>query len=198
MKHTFLLLVAFTMFFASCKKDEVITAHPETQKITNLHAPADVRDQQTGEIIQENPYIYFSFAKADTVPQTESWDIAFKGTKIITNSGVSGSGNAKATIIASTFDDVLEANDADLAIDTDTQLAIPYGSDNGWYHYNPTNHLITPIAGRVIVVKTNDGKYAKMEILSYYKDAPADPTPTTQDATLTFNFVYQGDGTNKF
>jgi len=198
MKHTFLLLIAFAMFLTSCKKDEVITTHPDAQKITNLHAPADVRDQQTGEIIQENPYVYFSFAKADTVEKTESWDIAFKGTKIITNSGVSGTGNAKAAIISDVFNDVSEVNDADLAVDTDTQLAIPYGSDNGWYHYNPTNHQITPIAGKVIVVKTNDGKYAKMEILSYYKDAPAEPTPTTQDATLTFNFVYQGDGTNKF
>ncbi len=198
MKHTFLLLVAFTFFFASCKKEEVITTHPETQKITNLHAPADVRDQQTGDITQENPYVYFNFAKADTVPQTENWDIAFKGTKIITNSGVSGTGDAKATILSATFDDVTEVNDSNLKVDTDAVLAIPSGSDNGWYHYNPTNHLITPIAGKVIVVKTNDGKYAKMEILSYYKDAPAEPTATTQDATLTFNFIYQGDGTNKF
>ena len=198
MKYTLLLLTVFAIFLSSCKKEEITKTPLETKKITNLHAPGDVRDHQTGEIIQENPYLYFSFEKAAIVNNTESWDIAFKGTKIITNSGISGSGNAKATVATSTFDDVTEINDSDLQVDTDTKLAIPYGSDNGWYHYNPTNHLITPIAGKVILVKTNDGKYAKMEILSYYKDSPAQPTSSTQDATLTFNFVYQEDGTNKF
>ena len=199
MKYTLLLLTALAVFLSSCKKDDdPVVVHPEIKIITNLYVPGDVRDQQTGEITQVNPYHYFSFEKGAVVDSTDSWDIAFKGTKIITNSGVSGTGSAKAAVLSSTFADVTEVNDAELAQDTDTQLAIPYGSDNGWYHYNPANHLITPIAGKVIVVKTNDGKYAKMEILSYYKDAPADPTPTTQDATLTFNYVYQGNGTNKF
>jgi len=198
MKYTLLLFAAVAIFLSSCKKDETIVVHPETQKVTNLHAPGDVRDHQTGEITQINPYLYFSFEKGTSVDESESWDIAFKGTKIITNSGVSGTGSAKATVLASIFDDVTEVNDADLKSDTDTQLAIPYGSGNGWYNYNPTNHLITPIAGKVIVVKTNDGKYAKMEILSYYKDSPIEPTAMTQDATLTFNYTYQGDGTNKF
>lgn len=201
MKYTFLMAMALMALFSSCEKDdEPIVNHPDTQVVTNLFAPADVRDLQTGEIIETNPYVYFSFAMGQAVDSLDSWDIAFKGTHIITNSGVSGTGNAKSAIVESTFADVTEVIESVLRVDTDAEKAIPGGSDNGWYHYaGPPSHLITPIAGRIIVVKTNDGKYAKMEILSYYKDAPSEPNAMTdQGATLTFNYTYQDDGTNKF
>ncbi|HHB78771.1 MAG TPA: hypothetical protein ENK85_06025 [Saprospiraceae bacterium] len=200
MKYTFSIFAILAMFLSSCKKEDPVIAHPDTQKVSNLYAPADVRDQNTGQIVQENPFVYFSFKEGGAVDSTASWDIAFKGTVIITNSGVSGTGNAKSAIVNSTFADVTEAPaDDQLRVDAATEYAIPWGSGNGWYNYNPTNHLISPIAGKVIVVKTNDGKYAKMEILSYYKDAPAQPNPAVdQGSTLTFNYVYQDNGTNKF
>ncbi len=201
MKHTILILAAFVVFISSCKKEvDPVVPHAESKKVTNLYAPADVRDQTTGEITQTNPFVYFSFAKGTAVDSLDSWDIAFKGTVIITNSGISGTGQAKSTIVNSTFDDLTEAPaDSELKEDSATAYAIPWGSGNGWYNYDPTSHLISPIAGRIIVVKTNDGKYAKMEILNYYKDAPAQPDPTVdQGSTLTFNFVYQDNGTNKF
>ena len=50
-------------------------------------------------------------------------------------------------------------------------LAICTGSDNGWYNYNRATNLILPIPGRTIVLRTADGNYAKMRILSYYKDS---------------------------
>jgi hypothetical protein len=54
--------------------------------------------------------------------------------------------------------------------------------------------VITPIAGRTIVVRTADGKFAKVEILNYYKNAPASPTMTDASRYYTFRFKFQPDG----
>ena len=168
------------------------------KKVENLYAPGDVRDYQTGEIVQLGTRKYFSFSQGTTVDETAAWDIAFKGTEIITNSGVHGNSQAAAVVVSDTFAAVTQApDDSDFNVDTDILNAIASGSDNGWYHYNPINHMITPVAGRVIIVRTNDGKYAKLEMLSYYKDQTT--TPTQEDgAYLTFNYVYQADGSKDF
>jgi hypothetical protein len=76
--------------------------------------------------------------------------------------------------------------------------AISTGSGNGWYNYNSTTHVISSIPGRIIVVKTNDNTYAKIEIINYYQNAPAAPVNTDISRYYTFRYTYQGDGTRKF
>jgi hypothetical protein len=51
------------------------------------------------------------------------------------------------------------------------------------------------------VIKTSDGKYAKLEMKSYYKGNPDTTTPTFADLATrpasrfyTFRFAYQADG----
>ena len=56
----------------------------------------------------------------------------------------------------------------------------------------PPTFLITPTAGRILVFKTADGKFAKVEILSYYEGAPENPDAfVDQSRYYTFNYVYQ-------
>jgi hypothetical protein len=80
--------------------------------------------------------------------------------------------------------------------------AIPTGSGNGWYTYTGATNLVAPIAGKVIVVKTAENRYAKFEILSYYKGAPASPAPepagADKDRYYTFRYVYQPNDTRVF
>ncbi|EPR65279.1 HmuY family protein [Cyclobacterium qasimii] len=90
---------------------------------------------------------------------------------------------------------------ATFSMDTETELAIPTGSGNGWYSYNSTTHAIKPIPGKVILLQTASGNYAKVEILSYYKGSPSDEAldPLTDvGATYTFQFVLQPNGTTIF
>ena len=77
--------------------------------------------------------------------------------------------------------------------DSESAYAVPTGSGNGWYNYEgPPTHLITPIAGRTLIFKTHNGRYAKMEIQSYYKNAPESPNAFTDEAQVyTFNYTYQ-------
>ncbi len=200
---TIKLVVALILFIGlnSCTSDDIEETQESNlivKKIENLHAPSDVRDYSTGEIISEGITKYFSFSQGTTVAATANWDIAFKGTTIIVNGGVHGSSNAAAAVLVSTFEAVTQApSDEDFKIDTAIVNAIASGSGNGWYNYNPATHLITPIPGRVIVIKTHDGKYAKMEMLSYYKNQTTTPEDG-DDAYLTFNYAYQPNGTKRF
>lgn len=200
MKQTKLFLVAILvlMLNACSSNDSEEPVQLETEQITNLYAPADVRDYQTGEIIEEREFVYFSFAEGTTVLEDDNWDIAFKGTEIIVNSGIHGDTQAAATVTVGTFTEITEVpNDVVFKEDTDIINAIPTGSGNGWYNYNPATHAITPIPGRIILVRTHDGKYAKMEILSYYKDMSNNPAPE-DSSYYTFNYVYQNNGSTSF
>ncbi|MBF4985371.1 HmuY family protein, partial [Nonlabens mediterrranea] len=76
--------------------------------------------------------------------------------------------------------------------DSSTSFAIPTGSDNGWYNYNFMTNIVSPIPGQIIVIRTRDGRYAKIEILSYYENQDT----TAEGRYFTFNYVYnpnQGD-----
>ncbi len=198
MKQTKLFLATIlVLILNSCASDDnPIQASLEAKQTSNLYAPADVRDYQTGQIIEKREFVYFSFDSEGVVTQNDNWDIAFKGTTIIVNGGIHGNTQAVAVIVLGTFAEITEVPDAtEFKQDTDIINAIPTGSGNGWYNYNPANHDITPIPGRIILIKTHDGKYAKMEILSYYKDMIIDGD---YPAYYTFNYVYQDNGSTTF
>lgn len=195
------LLLSLFSLFASCSNDDDKTtsaATLETKTFSNLHAP------QTGGQGQPvgGAFTKFSFSQNATVTN-DSWDIAFRGTTIIVNGGTAigitdeptRTGNGAVSIVSNTFDAIKTTPVATSFIqDKLNSYAIPTGSGNGWYNYNATTNLILPIAGKVFVIKTHDGKYAKMEIISYYKDAPANPNATSLTRYYTFNFVYQPNG----
>lgn len=161
----------------------------ETKKIESLHAPGEGRGEYTG------PFTKFSFSEGKQV-EDDNWDIAFRATQIIVNGGAkigiadepNRAGNASLSIVSNTFSEVLEAPvDERFKQDTDGVYALPTGNGNGWYNYSFTTHIISPIAGKILVVKTHNGHYAKIEILSYYK-IPQDMSSDSQ--YFTFNYIY--------
>ncbi|WP_229216614.1 HmuY family protein [Dyadobacter sp. 3J3] len=151
-------------------------------------------------IAQPNTYNYFSFASGTQVPATDAkttkWDLAFNGTTILTNGGTSGSGQGGAMIVEKPFDTITEAPKDGYKVDGGSGNAIASGSGNSWYKYDMTVHAILPIVGRTILVKTAEGKFAKIEFVSYYKGAPED-VPTEESKYYTFRYVL-ADENGKF
>lgn len=199
-----LSLLALFIFTASCSSDddknEVVPV--VTTKVSNIAAP------QTGGQGQPagGAFAKFSFSQNKLVTDN-SWDIAFRGTTIIVNGGAKigiadepeRTGSGAVSIVSGTFASVTAFPAAStFAQDAAAVYSIPTGSGKGWYSYNADTHIISPIAGKVFVVKTHDGKYAKFEILSYYKDAPASTTQTSESPYYTFNFAYQANSTTTF
>jgi len=199
--------------FASCDKDDngqgnmVVT----TQTVRDL--PADTIlgiNTITGQPYGAGKYTFYSLENNAVIPSADSatskWDIGFRGTTIITNSGNSGPGQGGGFVLTGLFDD-LKTIPADSTFRIDnapTSYAITSGSNRGWYVYNAPVNLITAIPGRVLVIRTASGKYAKVEILNYYKGGV---TPAVSDADdiklrrqrfFTFRYTYQPNGTKTF
>jgi HmuY protein len=198
-----ILVLSVFSLLTSCSSDDENTSATvtlETKTFSNLYAP------QTGGQGQPvgGAFTKFSFSQNETVTD-DSWDIAFRGTTIVVNGGTAigitdepaRTGSGAVSIVSNTLDAITTIPTASTFVQDGTNTyAIPTGSGNGWYNYNATNNLITPIAGKVFVIKTHDGKYAKMEIISYYKDAPANPDASSLTRYFTFKYVYQPSGTS--
>ena len=198
MKTIKFLTIALAMTsFLACSDDSDDLLPVVSITIEDLHAP---QEGGMGQPIS-GPFTKFDF---DTGMETDSetdWDIAFRATDIIVNRGSSmgtideptRNGDGGAYIAMGTMADVTEVDVSLFAQDSENGYAIMSGSGNGWYTYTgPPTFLVTPTAGRILVFKTADGKFAKVEILSYYQGAPDSPDAfTDQSRYYTFNYVYQ-------
>ena len=198
MKTIKFLTIALAMTsFLACSDDSDDLLPVVSITIEDLHAP---QEGGMGQPIS-GPFTKFDF---DTGMETDSetdWDIAFRATDIIVNGGSSmgtideptRNGDGGAYIAMGTMADVTEVDVSLFAQDSENGYAIISGSGNGWYTYTgPPTFLVTPTAGRILVFKTADGKFAKVEILSYYQGAPDSPDAfTDQSRYYTFNYVYQ-------
>lgn len=162
---------------------------------SDIHAP---QTGGQGEPVG-GPFTKFSFDTGEVTDSETAWDIAFRGTTIAVNGGVlTGTseepvrnGAGAATIVDGLFAEVTSTEGLTFTQDAEGAFAIPSGSDNGWYNYNFMTNLVTPIPGKILVFRTHDGKVAKVEVLSYYEGAPANPNGFTDASRYyTFNYVY--------
>lgn len=185
-----LSLSLFTL--VSCSKDDDNTVTPpvvavETKTVANIDADA----------ANKGSFTLYSLVDNKVIPNSDSattkWDIGFKATTIIINGGTSGPGKGQAQVITGVFNQLVTAPETGYTTDAAAKKAI-----TGWYSYNMTTHVISPVTGAVIVLKTANGNYAKLEVTSYYKDAPATPDQNSTSRYYNFRFAYQPDGTRKF
>lgn len=188
-------ILALAVLITSCSKDDDTpqAVALETKTVTNLYAPqTGGQGQPVGGVFTK-----FSFSE-NAIVTNDNWDIAYRGTTIIVNGGApigitdepTRTGIGAISIVSGTFDTVTAfPASTTFKQDANATYAIPTGSGNGWYSYNQATNIISPTAGKVFVVKTHDGKYAKFEILSYYKDAPATPNASSLGRYYTFKFV---------
>jgi hypothetical protein len=204
-------VLAAVVILQSCTKEE--TSAPQVTLIekivTDIPADTIVGLSPIGQPIGAGKFTFFSFENNAVVANSDSnstkWDIGMRGTTIITNGGTSGPGKGGAFVYVGTFDDLVSVPaDSTFKVDVTPNFAIPALDNRGWYTYNRQVNLVTPLPGRVLVFRTATGKYAKVEIINYYKGGVT-PAATAPDAVkiyaqryYTFKFAYQGDGTTVF
>ncbi len=222
MRKFSILLAAVIIAFSSCKKEDVVTPVDTTNdgsfkvftqgKVTtvqNLIADTIIGISPIGQPYGTGKYSFYSIENNSLVPSSDSatnrWDIAFRGTSILTNAGTSGPGNGGAFVQVGTFD-AISAVSADSTFRTDAAplYAIPLGSGKGWYNYNGASNLLTPIPGRVMMIRTASGKYAKLEILNYYKTGVTPSSTAPDDIKINtqryynFRYTFQANGSTTF
>ena len=204
-------LVLSIALVACSKEEEIIVPPVSAITVNDLAADTvtglgpDGRPQSAGTIT------YYSLVDNKVVSSTDAattkWDIAFSSTKILINGGTSGPGLGGAFVFKGLFDDLKTIpTDSSFATDNATaaSYAIPLGSGKAWYTYDGLTTLVSPIAGRVLVIKTASGKFAKIEILNYYKGGVTLPANASVSDKLfkqryyTFRYAYQPNGSKVF
>jgi len=172
------LIITFATFvFTACSDNTTGTVDApvseiEIKTVENLHAPFDRENPES------TPFVFFNLRTGETVDTedaaTDNWDIGFRGTSIIVNSGTSGPGNAGAVMLDVPFDQVAIAPSEGYRQDSADESAIT--GNGGWYTYtgngNPP-HAVISHDDTTIILKTADGnQFVKLNIMSYYEGNP--------------------------
>jgi hypothetical protein len=118
-------------------------------------------DTVTVDASDSRAWRFFDFARGSIVtpPDTGGWDLAVRRYHIVAHDAV-------ADVGATPFGGIDRAPTHGFTANTvgrdTTNAAIAH-----WYRYSMLTHRLEP-SGHVYVVRTRGGRYAKMEILSYY------------------------------
>jgi hypothetical protein len=200
-----------SVFLFSCSKSTTTVVAPlSATTVKDLPADTIVGITPQGQPFGTGKFTFYSLEKNTIIANSDSattkWDLAFNGTKILTNSGNSGSGLGGAFIQIGLFEE-LKTISSDSVFKTDngpSSYAVTFGSGRGWYTYDPIKNLVTPLAGRVLVIRTASGKYAKVEIIAYYKGGATlaatapDAEKISKQRYYTFRYIFQPNGTRNF
>ena len=210
MRSTAIVLLVASFLFAACKKDKVIESILIANSVNDLPADTIIGIAPSGQPYGSGKFTFYNLETKSVVSNVDSatnkWDLGFKGTLIVTNSGNAGPGNAGAFVYVGAFGET-KSVPADSTFKTENapaSNAIPFGSGKGWYSYNGAANLVTPIPGRLLIVRTAAGKYAKVEILNYYKGgitpsaSASDNDKLTKQRYFTFRYLLQNDGSKNF
>jgi hypothetical protein len=221
MKNRIILAaVLSTVIFTACTKDKTepvtdpgafsVAVNGKIVTVNNLPADTIIGLAPTGQPVGSGKYSFFSLETNTWVSNADSattkWDLAFAGTTIRVNNTTSGPGNGGAFVYTGIFDAVTSVPvDSVFKIDNHpTVYAIAKGSGKGWYNYDGPTNLLTPIPGRVLIIRTASGKYAKVEILNYYKGGVTPSASAPDDVKINdqryykFRNTVQGNGTTTF
>ena len=197
-----------------------VAADPAPRDRTTGQVTGAATGRYTFYSLRENRVVlnYDNPNRADSA--STAWDLAVRGTTILINGGTSGPGAAAAVVVVGSFDEITGVPPTttfrtDGAAESTcpgantpngpvpgTPRAICTGSDNGWYNYNQPQNLVSPLSGRTILVRTADGQgYAKVQIQSYYRGAPAAPVTApgsgnSEERFYTFKYVFNPAGTS--
>jgi hypothetical protein len=134
---------------------------------------------------EKNAFYFDLESKQRVESSNPNWDLSLLRYKIAVNGGASGSGGVEVALLPSTdFDAVQKApssgwiSDApDSPTDDDDEVDRSFHVGEGWYVYDITGHTLTA-RDIVYVVKSHEGNYYKLKMLSYYDPAGTPGFPT--------------------
>lgn len=181
-------VAAVTLVTLTLRQPDVPTYAPTRPE------PRDAGPARVGPVLytvdatSPDDWTYFSFRLGSVVtdPGPVDWDLAFRRFRILANGGRGFAGGGGILDLGPVpFNAVAEVPDAEYV----TNEGVPDPSNAAvaqWYRYGFFSHVLTP-KPHVWAVRTADGRYAKLEILSYYCEGG-------RPGCFTFRYVYQGGG----
>lgn len=202
------VLFAVICSMASCTKEELKPNLEDGKSVLIKDLPGDVGKTVGGGTDFEP--LYFSFKTGAKVAATEKltagWDLAFAkeyNSFVSVNNGLNesslgygGAGKGAMIVVNQAYNDVKEAPaDAGFTANGITGAGWDSGNGNGWFFYELKTHIAVPIKNRTYLLRTAEGKYAKLELLSMYKGNPVTVSDIKWPAPyFTFRYYVQQDG----
>ncbi|WP_419948604.1 HmuY family protein [Candidatus Palauibacter sp.] len=183
-------LVIFTVVAGSFVRPDPLSFLPSP---VDPQSPTDrfVVDTVTVDGRDGSRWAFFDFEKRSAVAgPVAGWDLAVSRYHIVVNGGEGYPGAGGAVAIGAPWEDVIEAPAGGYATtegELDDGPATP-GLER-WYQYGFFSHLLEP-KDETYVIRTAEGRYAKLRILSYY-------CPQATPGCLTLVYGYQGDGSRR-
>ncbi|MBM4173229.1 MAG: hypothetical protein FJ212_02610 [Ignavibacteria bacterium] len=193
----FLLFAAFAL--NSCSDDSPTNPGSNAEILTVKTISGARPDTLTSK------YLYFSFDTDDFISPskdtTSDWDIRLpylygggktRAIDIVLNSGtINIAGKTVGKVVDTTFDLLKTApEDALLKYDDATNRVISIAVDGtGMFTYEPASRTLNPAPQRTLVLKTKNGTYVKVQVMSLYKNQPVVPTMTSELGYYSFRYA---------
>jgi hypothetical protein len=210
--NKWMMAAAIVLVGVACEKEDGMNNNSlAVVEVRNLAADTVIGFSPTGRPIGTGRFTYVSLRENKIIEGddtlTNRWDIAFREFFIKVNGGTSatGGGNAAAMIVNSTFEDYTSIPSTGVVWMQDNAPNFAINPAPGaWYTYNPATFIALPIPGRIFVLRTADGRYAKLEVTSFYRDgitpdASASPVQKALNQFFyQFRYVMQLDGSGNF
>ncbi|TKC63951.1 hypothetical protein FBD94_06295 [Pedobacter hiemivivus] len=203
-----MVMLVVAISFGACTKDEIKPQLEDGKSTIVKDLPGDVGNTVGGA----KPFeiFYFSLKTSNKVDKskllTADWDIAFAkeyNSYVSVNNGTNdqsygfgGPGKAAMVVVNQAYDAVKTApSDDEFEKNGVSAVGWDPGNGNGWYFYELNTHIAVPVKNRTYVLKTADGQYAKLQLISMYKGAPATVSDLNWPAPyFTFRYYVQQDG----
>jgi hypothetical protein len=160
-------------------------------------APRDAGSALVGPVLytvdasSPDQWRYFSFRFGSVLENAgpRDWDLAFRRYQVIVNGGPRFTGNGGVVDLGRVaLTDVTSVPERDYQV-TEGDAEPRHPALAGWYSYSYFSHVLTP-KPRVWAVRSAEGRYAKVEFVSYY-------CANLAPGCVTFRYVYQGDGSRR-
>ncbi|MFN4007916.1 MAG: HmuY family protein [Chitinophagaceae bacterium] len=167
------------------KKNDATPAPTVTTDSATLTVSADAAN---------GSYTYFNLRTKATVTsaqqQSTDWDFGMLFTNLVANATPNGPGTGGVQVVDGTLAGITAA--------PETGYVATITDYTQWANYNSTTRTFSPRPGRIIVFRTADNKYVKLEMLAadYGPLAGTPPRPTT--IIYRFRYTIQTNGTRNF
>ncbi len=197
LKALIVSLIACSAGFVSCSDDDAESSTSSEIKRVTLSRKTDYG----------NDWIYFSLSKCAELDIDEeshyddlTWDLAFNRYNVRTNSGASGAGQGGALDTEYTdLSAVTTVPSGEFAVDVEGEITESFTGSGVTYTSSTLSDVLASaiaFAGppptytpnyHVFIIRTADGKYAKLQVEGFYDDEG-------NSGYMTFSYFYQPDG----
>lgn len=188
-------ILIVTMVIGSLYRPREPTYAPSPARPLDVGAGVVGPTVYTVDARESDVWVRFDFSRGSVVPasaRSKDWDLAFSRYRIVTNGGGTNPAGAAGVVDLGLvpIDSALQLPTEGYAVDERRGDESDNPVLEDWYRYRWMAHLLEPL-DRTYGIRTADGRYAVLRILSYYCTGGV-------SGCVTFRYRYRGDGERVF